>query len=225
MYFLHILCKLDDGGGEWSTTVIVKVHFAVFFSHKVLLTDHSSCSNIVLCFRAKIYQTKNWKLKSISLDFPYFLATGWDSSHQSRHCPSGFSPLKRLSDKSSLRKCDRKGDDSTGTACQCQQRKLQHEFHFTAKGESYTGSMRNNFLKWHYCLTHKTLQCIYDDLTGRLGGSAWVCIWETGGIRPLTQSNECCCIYSLADSLMFFSQRLAASIFFLVEAEEWGGRC
>lgn len=96
-------------------------------------------------------------------------------------------------------------------------------FHFTAKGESYTGSMGNNLLKWHCCLTHKTLKCIYDDLTGRLGGSAWVCIWERGGIRPLTQSNKCYCIYSLADSLMFFSQR--DSIFFSVEAEEWEGRC
>lgn len=85
--------------------------------------------------------------------------------------------------------------------------------------------MRNNLLKWHCCLTHKTLKCIYDDLTGRLGGSTWVCIWERGRIRPLTQSNKCYCIYSLADSLMFFSQRLAASIFFLVDAEEWGGRC
>lgn len=95
----------------------------------------------------------------------------------------------------------------------------------TAKGKSYTGSMGNNLLKWHCCLTHKTLKCIYDDLTGRLGGSTWVCIWERGGIQPLTQSNKCCCIYSLADSLMFFSQRLAASIFLLVDAEEWGGWC
>lgn len=76
---------------------------------------------------------------------------------------------------------------------------------------------------WHCCLTHKTLKCIYDDLTGRLGGSAWVCIWERGRIWPLTQSNKCCCIYSLADSLMFFSQR--GSIFFLGEAEEEGGQC
>lgn len=85
-------------------------------------------------------------------------------------------------------------------------------------------SMRNNHQKWQCCLTHKTLKCIYDDLTGRLGGRAWVCIWERGGIWPLTQSNKCYCIYFLADCLMFFSQRLEASIFFLVGAEEWGGQ-
>lgn len=76
--------------------------------------------------------------------------------------------------------------------------------------------MRNNILKWHCCLTHKTLKCIYDDLTGRLGGSAWVCIWERGGIRPLTQSNKCYCIYSLADGLMFLSQRLCSFYFLFV---------
>ena len=76
--------------------------------------------------------------------------------------------------------------------------------------------MRNNILKWHCCLTHKTLKCIYDDLTGRLGGSAWVCIWERGGIRPLTQSNKCYCIYSLADGLMFLSQRFCSFYFLFV---------
>lgn len=108
-------------------TVIVRDHFAVFFSHKVLLTDPPQHP-----FPGKIYQTRS-KLETQIHFILFSLFLGWDSSHQSQHCPSGFSPLKRLLDKSSLRKCDRKGDDSTGTARQYQQKKLQYEFHFTAK--------------------------------------------------------------------------------------------
>lgn len=36
----------------------------------------------------------------------------------------------------------------------------------------------------------------------------------------LTWSKKCCCVYSLTDSLMFFSQSPVASIFFLVEQKE-----
>lgn len=121
-----------------------------------------------------------------------------------------------------LRKLLLKQYDGAGNGrCRCAQRELRVSINYS-DGKSNTECMRNSLLKWHCCLTHKTLKRVDDDLTGRLGGRIWVCIWEREGIRPLTQSRKCCCIYSLADSLMFFSQRLADSIFFLVE--EWGGQ-
>ena len=176
--------------------------FLSYFSHRVRFDwpAPTSCFSVKYIFLKQKREIRN----SLCLGFKLGLFTA----------PSGVSPLKRVSDKSMW--------SEKVMGVQVRHASINREGE--AKGGSYAGTMGNNLLEWHCCLTHKTLQCIYDDLTGWLGCSVWVCIWERGGIRPLTQSNKCYCIYSLADSLMFFSQRLEASIFFLVEAEEWGGR-